>query len=158
MAQFGRPVGLRGEIRLYSHTDPKANIIGYKPWYILHQEQKIKLELEGHQERDKYLIVKIKNYNSRNDVEPLTNQELLIERSALPEPEKDSIYLCDLIGKKVRSESKEIGIVSEFKHNGAHYVMFVKTPTDELVLIPYIKQFILSTNDDYIYVEWDYEV
>ncbi|MAH61587.1 MAG: 16S rRNA processing protein RimM [Legionellales bacterium] len=158
MGQFGRPVGLRGEIRLYSHSDPTTNVANYQPWFVIHQDQKIELQLEGYQEREKYLVVKMKDFNNRNDVEFLTNHDLLVERTSLPKPEKDSIYLCDLIGRKVCNQSKEIGTVSEFKHNGVHYVMFVKTSQDKLVLIPYLKQFVLSTNDDEIHVEWDDEI
>ena len=44
MGRFGRPIGLKGEIKLYSFSDPLKNILEYSPWFISIDHQDYTIE------------------------------------------------------------------------------------------------------------------
>tara|TARA_E500000178_G_scaffold351923_1_gene414147 strand:+ start:974 stop:1477 length:504 start_codon:yes stop_codon:yes gene_type:complete len=159
MGRFGRPIGLRGEIKLYSFSDPIKNILEYSPWYTLINNQTFTLEPKTAHERENFLVVCLKDVLDRTSVEKYVNKEIFVSRQSLPTPEEGQFYLCDLIGKKViNQEGDVLGTLTEFQHNNAHYLMYVENEHKKTILIPYTKEVITEINEDSIKVDWYHEI
>ena len=105
--RFGRPHGVRGEVRLWSynnHTelleDGMNLFIGPHP---KHPSAKVKpathrLTLTKFRMDSKGLLTGFKELNSREDAQELNHLAWLTPRSHLPDLEEDEFYLVDLIG------------------------------------------------------------
>ena len=156
MGRFGRPVGLKGEIKLYSYTDPIENISNYTPWFISTNNQLTSLQPLHFYSKKHYLVGRLKGYDDRTSIEKLVNQDILIERKSLPPLEKDENYFCDLVGKNViNKEGHSFGNLLEFKHNNAHYLMCIENDDKKITLIPYTKNIVQNIEETFIEVDWD---
>jgi len=96
---IGRPHGVRGLVRVTSHTADPADLIAYGP---LSDAQgrlfTLRWKAEGVAEvsfADNGVVMKVAD---RTAAERLTNTRLFIDRSALPPAGEDEFYLTDLIG------------------------------------------------------------
>ena len=96
---IGRPHGVRGLVRVTSHTADPAGLTAYGPLsddkgrrFVLRWRGEGVAEV-GEQVGD--AAVKVAD---RNAAEKLTNTRLYVDRAQLPEPEAEEFYLADLIG------------------------------------------------------------
>lgn len=96
---IGRAHGVRGLVRVTSHTADPAALTAYGP---LHDERGRQFTLrwkgEGIAEVSEIVGGTSVRVTDRTAAEKLTNTRLFIDRSALPPAEEDSFYLADLIG------------------------------------------------------------
>lgn len=119
---IGRPHGVRGLVRVTSHTADPADLTAYGP---LSDGGKRRFTLRWKQagiaevcELVDGMLVRIAD---RSAAEELTNLPLFIERAALPPPaEDDEYYLADLIGLRAEDGSGAVlGAVSVVHDYGA---------------------------------------
>jgi 16S rRNA processing protein RimM len=96
---IGRPHGVRGLVRVTSHTADPADLTTYGPLsddkgrrFVLRWRGEGIAEIEEHAGG---ATVKVAD---RNAAEKLTNTRLYIDRAQLPEPEPDEFYFADLVG------------------------------------------------------------
>ena len=96
---IGRPHGVRGLVRVTSHTADPAGLTAYGPLsddkgrrFVLRWRGDGVAEVE---ELTAGMPVKV---TDRTAAEKLTNTRLYIDRAQLPEPEAEEFYLADLIG------------------------------------------------------------
>jgi 16S rRNA processing protein RimM len=97
---IGRPHGVRGLVRVTSHTAEPADLTAYGP---LSDGDKRRFVLrwvsEGVAEVSEILSGALVKLADRNAAEKLTNTRLYVDRAAMPPPEEeDEYYLADLIG------------------------------------------------------------
>lgn len=157
VGKFGRPQGLTGLVRVFSYTYPKDNLYDYKNWHakINHVFQEIKPV--ALQKNNKFDLVKIAGYESREQAEMLTNIEIVIEEKQLPLLAENEYYWRDLIGMEVHNNhGVNLGKVTEMLDTGANDVVVVEG--EKRYLIPYIHDdFILNIDDNnkLITVDWD---
>ncbi len=159
IGKFGRPQGLTGFVRVFSFTDPKDNIFDYINWHakINHVIQEIKPVTL--QKNNKFDLVKIAGFESREQAAALTNIEIVIEESQLPTLPENEYYWHELIGMNVQNDQGiNLGAVKEMLETGANDVVVVEG--EKRYLIPYIcDDFILNvdSNNKLITVNWDPE-
>lgn len=157
IGKFGRPQGLTGMVRVFSFTDPKDNLYDYKNWHakINHEIQEIKPV--ALQKNNKFDLVKIAGYESREQAAFLTNVEIIIEGSQLPILADDEYYWHELVGMEVQNcQGLSLGKVKEMLETGANDVIIVEG--NKRYLIPYIiNDFILNIDsiNKIITVDWD---
>jgi 16S rRNA processing protein RimM len=96
---IGRPHGVRGLVRVTSHTADPAGLTAYGPLsddkgrrFVLRWRGEGVAEVE---ELTADVAIKVAD---RTAAEKLTNTRLYVDRTQLPEPEADEFYLADLIG------------------------------------------------------------
>ncbi|MBL4794313.1 MAG: ribosome maturation factor RimM, partial [Pseudomonadales bacterium] len=58
--------GVKGWVKIHSHTDPKENIFQYAPWYFKKQGKWQLLEIDGTKVNGKSLIAHIKGCDDRD--------------------------------------------------------------------------------------------
>lgn len=118
---IGRAHGVRGLVKVTSHTADPADLTAYGPLsdaegrvYALHWKA------EGVAEVSRVVDGVAVKVTDRTQAEKLTNTRLFIDRAALPPPDADEYYLTDLIGlTAVDPAGRALGTVSVVHDYGA---------------------------------------
>jgi 16S rRNA processing protein RimM len=146
VGEFGRAHGLKGEVRLKSHTgDPEA-IADYKPLVASTGKTfSLKNVRPAPGGAPDLLIAIVDGVTTREAAEALNRVQLYVERDNLPPPEEDDEFLlADLIGLSVENESGEIiGTVVDVPNYGGGDLLEIapahKGPT---AFMPFTKAFV----------------
>jgi 16S rRNA processing protein RimM len=136
---IGRAHGVRGLVRVTSHTADPANLTEYGPLsdaaghvYVLRWKS------EGVAEVSRMVDGVPVKVTNRAVAEKLTNTKLFIDRSALPPPDEDEFYLADLIGLAVVDpRGVPLGSVSVVHDYGAGASLEIARPGAPPVLLPF---------------------
>jgi 16S rRNA processing protein RimM len=131
IGKFGRPHGVRGEIRFFAYNPDSALLTDGTE---LHLEDGSVVEIENIRSAARFEIVKLHGVDDRDDAEAFRNQEAGVLRDAFPEPDPDEFYLVDLIGFEVygrrapEDELDVVGKVDGFLEGTSTEVMAVTGP------------------------------
>ncbi|MEM7563150.1 MAG: ribosome maturation factor RimM [Pseudomonadota bacterium] len=137
--------GLKGWVKVFSNTSPRANIVKYSPWLVEQESGLSPFEVSG-REQGKQVLAKLDNIDDRNQAESLIGSKLFIHVDQLPALGKDEYYWSDLIGMKVESlQSEPLGIVDSMIETGADDVMVLKGEQERL--IPFVLEKIVKSVD-----------
>lgn len=148
--------GVKGWVRIESHTRPREAIFGYTPWGLGLKsgwERRAVINGEVH---GKSLVAKIEGIEDRELARELIGTEIAVPREDLPAPEKGEIYWTDLVGcSVVNLEKQDFGKVTGLLETGANDVLIVKGEKERL--IPYTDQVVKQVDLDQalIRVDWD---
>ena len=92
VGNFGRPIGLKGSIKLNSFTRPPENIKSYNSFFMKETSQFVELEVKKITTSGKNLIIFLNNCNSLEEAEEtFKGREIFIPKLDLPETE-DNFY------------------------------------------------------------------
>jgi len=160
VGNFGRPIGLKGSIKLNSFTRPPENIKSYNSFYLKEKDIFTELEVEKITTSGKNLIIFLKNCNSLETAEKsFKGKEIFIPKLDLPKKE-GKFYWDDLIGLEViiHSSEKSLGKVHSLLETGSNDVLVIKNPNQEDILIPFImEEVILEVTEKSIHIDWEIE-
>lgn len=121
------PFGVKGWLKLYSHTQPIENIAGYNPLWMKQGEHWQPIQLEHVQRHGKGLVAKIKGCDSRDQTPAYIGCDLAIKREQLPALEQGDYYWAQLEGLKVLTVDGEwLGKVDHLFETGSNDVMVVQ--------------------------------
>ena len=140
MGRFGAPHGVRGEVRLQSFTGEPRAIASYGPLQATDGRRftfaAVRLV------KDNMLVARVAGVSDRDAAAALTNTELYVERSALPPPDEDEVYVADLVGMAaVDGKGKAFGTVVDVPNYGGGDLVEVRLPTGgETQLYPFTKE------------------
>jgi 16S rRNA processing protein RimM len=139
LAEIGAAHGVRGEVRVKSHTaDPEA-FQDYGPLfddrgnaYVVKTARPVK---------DDMLVVSFEGLTDRTAAEKLTRTKLYVDRSALPEPDdEDEFYHADLLGLAVETLAGEaVGTVVAVPNFGSDDLLEVSRPGRKSVYVPFTR-------------------
>src|SRR5690554_1737028 len=93
--------GVKGWVRVFSFTDPRDNILEYKPLYVHRHGDWVPIDINGGQLQGKAVVMSLTNVTERDQAMALIGSELAIKRSQLIETGEDEFYWADLIGLTV---------------------------------------------------------
>jgi 16S rRNA processing protein RimM len=146
VGEFGRAHGLKGEVRLKSHTgDPEA-IAGYRPLVATNgKTYSLKSVRPAPGGAPDLLIAVVDDVTTREASEALNRVQLYVERDRLPPPdEEDEFLLADLIGLSVQSEAGEIigTIVAVPNYGGGDLLEVAPAIKGPTALLPFTKAFV----------------
>jgi len=148
--------GVQGWVKIFSHTQPRKNILSYKPWHIQIDEQWQILEIVNGREQSKTIVAKIKDIDNREQARAMIGIDVYIEKSQLLKLKKGEHYWEDLIGLEVINRSNFVlGKVQNLMETGVNYVLIVQGEKEHWV--PYIEPFLCEVNIEkqQILVDWD---
>lgn len=92
------------------------------------------------------LVITFKEIKTIEQAEVYLKKPLLILKENV-ELEEGYFFLDDLLGMKVVLEDKTIiGVVSEILEYASYHTLRIKRENDKDLLVPYIEEFIISTN------------
>ena len=151
--------GVRGSVKVFSYTEPRDNILRYKPLFLKRQGQWIEIDISGGQLQGKAVVMSIRNVTDRDQALPLIGGELAIRREQLNAADQDEFYWADLIGLSViNTEDEVLGKVDHVLETGANDVLVVmQEGTKAQHLIPFVMDEVVLNVDlanQQIRVEW----
>ncbi|MCC6205775.1 MAG: ribosome maturation factor RimM [Hyphomicrobiales bacterium] len=136
MAVIGAAHGIKGELRVKSFTGDPMALADYGP---LHTKDGRKFTIADIRPANNVVIVRLKGVNDRTAAEALTNTELFVDRSVLPDDnDHDEFYHADLVGLKVRDDTgAEIGRVTAVQNFGGGDILEIALAGRHEVLVPF---------------------
>ena len=177
LGKMGSSYGIRGWLRVFSSTEDAESIFDYQPWFIQKagQWQQVQIK-EGNTVAATYEYDKNGNVVSEtkaggvsteytyNAANLLTNCEIVVDSSQLPQLEEGDYYWKDLMGcQVVTTEGYDLGKVVDMMETGSNDVLVIKANLKDAFgikerLVPFldgqvIKKVDLTTRS--IEVDWD---
>jgi len=141
--------GVRGEIKIYPHTDDINRFSDLKSLYMKTKKEIFECKVSSVKYFKNMVIMKIKGIDNINDIERYKGSDLYVTREQAVPLEEGEYFLCDIIDAKViTDEDEEIGTVKDVLQTGANDVYIVKTPDNEEVLIPVIPSCVLDIDTE----------
>jgi 16S rRNA processing protein RimM len=130
--------GVKGEVKVFSYTQPMDNITRYQQWYVGERVFKgIKAKKHG-----KTIVAELPDITSREDAQTLIGLTVSVDMSQLSTLSDDDFYWHQLTGLTVIDQNDQIlGVVDALFETGANDVMVVKEQHDsgkQDMLIPYL--------------------
>jgi 16S rRNA processing protein RimM len=123
----GAPFGVRGWVKLRSHTDPPERIL---------EHRNLQLGLNGASRTYRIvqsgrsagqLTVKLEGVDDRDQAQALRGAVVCVPRSELPQRDDRDFYRADLVGCEVVNLSgTRLGVVQHFVETPAHALMVVR--------------------------------
>jgi 16S rRNA processing protein RimM len=149
--------GVRGWVKVFSHTRPKESILDYQPWLVELNGRWAPMELAEGREHGPGIVVRFKGVEDRSAAQTLLGSEIAVEISRLPKLKQGEYYWADLEGCEVTNlQDEPLGVVSHLIETGSNDVMVVKQDRRER-LIPYTKHAVIEVDlkKKSIRVDWD---
>jgi 16S rRNA processing protein RimM len=146
VGEFGRAHGLKGEVRLKSHTgDPQA-IADYRPLIASNgKTYSLKSVRTAPGGAPDLLIAIVDGVTTREAAEALNRVQFHVERDKLPPPdEEDEFLLADLIGLSVQTEAGEIigTVVAVPNYGGGDLLEIAPVQKGPTAFLPFTKAFV----------------
>lgn len=139
--------GIRGEVKVFPTTDDATRFRKLKEVILDTGRERLTLQIEGVKFFKKFAILKFKGYDNINDIEKYKGASLLIQRKDAVKLQRDEYFIADLIGMEVANEDGSFqGVLKDVLETGANDVYVVSRESGSDVLIPAIKDCILSVD------------
>ena len=137
--------GIKGWVRVFSNTSPRANIVNYSPWLIEQGNDLKPVKVEG-RAQGKNVIARLEGIEDRGQVDELIGCRLFINAAQLPRLEAGDYYWSDLIGLAVETlQAEPLGVVASMMETGANDVMVLSGERERL--IPFVMDEIVREVD-----------
>ena len=128
--------GVKGEVRVFSNTEPRENIVKYSPWLVEIDGKIETIEVKGRLQ-GKNVIAKLAGFENREQTATIIGGKIYILPEQLPALGNSEYYWSDLIGMAVYSlQAESLGAIVSMMETGANDVMVVKG--DKERLIPFV--------------------
>ena len=149
--------GVRGWVKVFSHTEPRDGILTYSLWSIGEEGGWRERRLLDGKPHGKGIVALLEGYGDRDQAAALIGRDIAVRRDRLPRLEQDDYYWSDLEGVRVQTlEGVELGVISHLFDTGANDVMVVKGERERL--IPYLWEQVVKQVDlkaGRMLVDWD---
>jgi 16S rRNA processing protein RimM len=123
----GAPFGVRGWIKLRSHTDPPEQILEHKTLRIGREEAWVEYRIDERGRSGGSPTAKLAGIDDRDRAAALRGSPVWVLRSSLPKLAEKDFYQADLIGcRVVNANGEALGLVSHFVETGAASMMVVR--------------------------------
>lgn len=137
--------GVRGEIKVYPHTDDVNRFSDLEYVYMQTKEGLYKINIASVRYFKNMAIVKFKGIDNINDIEKYKGSDLYVTREQAVPLEENEYFICDIIDAKVISDDgANIGTVKDVMQTGANDVYVVVTDSGEEILIPVTPECVLD--------------
>lgn len=139
--------GIRGEVKVFPTTDDPERFLDLETVYLDTGREKKLLTISSVKFFKQFVILKFKEFDNINDVEPFRKKSLLVMREQAVPLEEDEYFIADLIGLRViTDEDKVLGELTDVLETGANDVYQVTDENGKEILLPAIKDCILSVD------------
>jgi 16S rRNA processing protein RimM len=152
----GAPFGVRGWVKLRSHTDPPEGLLKHKTLQLGRPGALTEYRIEARGKSGGALTAKFVGIDDRDQAAALRGSAVWVRRDSLPAPKATEFYQADLIGCEVHNLADEpIGVVSHFVETPAHTLMVVRGASEFMgpALPKHLKRVDLEVRR--VVVDWD---
>jgi 16S rRNA processing protein RimM len=123
----GAPFGVRGWVKLRSHTDPPERLLDHRSLRIGQGSDWRNYRIEASGRSGGALTVKFVGVETRDQAQALRGAPVCVLRSELPQRDDKDFYRADLIGCEVVTlEGLGLGTVRHFIETPAQVLMVVR--------------------------------
>lgn len=134
MGRISGLFGVRGWVRVFSHTQPREAILDYRRWYLRQDGTWHEVEIAEGQRHGKGIIVRLAGLDDRDEAAKLIDCDIAVERGELPETEEGSFYWADLEGLNiVGRDGTDLGRVAYLLETGANDVLVTTGKPERLI-------------------------
>lgn len=141
--------GIRGEIKVYPHTDDISRFSDLKKVTLDTRDGYIVYNIQSVKYYKNMAIIKFEGIDNINDIEKYKGSDILIERSQAVPLNDGEYFICDIIGAEVYSDTGEmLGKIKEVLRTGANDVYVVNNEKGKELLIPVIPSCVLDVDTD----------
>lgn len=132
--------GIRGEVKVYPTTDD-AHRFDYLESVLLDTGKELcELEIQRVKYFKQFVILKFRDMDNINDIEPYKGKSLYVTRDFAVPLEENEYYIADLIDMDVFLEDGSLfGTLKDVMETGANDVYVIHTTDKKEVLVPAIK-------------------
>ncbi|MBK3749344.1 ribosome maturation factor RimM [Stutzerimonas balearica] len=137
--------GVRGDVKVYSFTDPIDNLLDYHSWTLRRGEEVRQVQVTKGRVQGNVLVASLKGVGDRDVARDYVDFEICIPRDLLPALDEGEYYWHQLQGLKVIDALGQLlGVVDHLLETGANDVLVVKpcvgSLDDRERLLPYTDQ------------------
>lgn len=154
--------GVRGEVKIYSFTDPIDNLLDYSHWTLKRDGEVRQMDLVSGRLQGKVLVARLKGLDDREVARELAGFEICIPRAQLPNLDDGEFYWHQLVGLKVIDMQGQLfGRIDHLLETGSNDVIVVKpcpgSLDDRERLLPYTEQCVqrIDLAAGEMQVDWD---
>ncbi len=155
LGQIAGVYGVRGWVRIFSHTEPRAGILSYPRWWLGEVGDRHEQALAEGRAHGRGVVARLEGITDRDQALALIGIGIAVPRSVLAEGA--GYYWVDLVGLAVRNcDGVTLGCISGHIATGAHDVMVVDDGTRER-LIPWVlgrTVVEVHRNEGWVQVDW----
>lgn len=139
--------GIKGEVKVFPTTDDVQRFKKLKNVLLDSGKEKRDLKIQSVKFFKQFVILKFAEIDDINDVEKYKGSSLYVTREQAVKLEKDEYFIADLIGLEVVSDEGELrGTLKDVMETGANDVYVIGLSDGRELLLPAIKECILSVN------------
>ncbi len=152
----GAPYGVRGWVKLRSHTDPPERLLEHRSLMLGRGSVWQNYRIEASGRSGGALTVKLTGVEDRDQAQALRGAQICVPRSELPPRNDRDFYRADLVGcEVVNLEGIGLGRVQHFMETPAQVLMVVRGERD--ILIPAVPQYLrrVDLQSRRVVVDWD---
>ena len=146
-----KPHGVKGEIRLFLTTDDPSRFSGLRSVGVKFDDNRenLCLDIERVRPARQFILIKFKGIDTINAAEGIRGGAITItDDQALP-LQADEYYVRDLYDMRVITEAGEpLGIIADVLETGANDVYVVRRANGGDILIPAVKEYIISVDTE----------
>lgn len=151
--------GIRGDIKVYSYTEPPEEILDYGSWRLNRDGIWEAARVIGGHSHGKVVVARLDLCADRDTAQRLSGTDIAVRRDQLPPTQAGEYYWTDLIGLMVvNREGVTLGRVASLMETGAHDVLVLDD--ERRSLIPFVLDRVVLAVDleqGLIRVDWDLE-
>ena len=157
--------GVKGWLKVYSFTDPREGILGYRDWTLLQNGSRVSVRLEEGRRQGQSIVVRLKGIDDRDQARSYCGAEITVSTTdlpPLPEGEYSWYQLQGLIVYTVDGDC--LGRVDHLIETGSNDVLVIRACEHSIDqrerLIPYLPEQVVtnvSLTEAVMTVDWDPE-
>lgn len=162
MGEISGVFGVKGWVKVFSHTAPREKIVKYKTWLLNSdhgEEQYQPIKVLNGRRQGKGVVVQLEGITDPDQAYKLIGTKIVIEKKQLPRLAKGEFYWSQLEGLSVvTTKDVDLGKVSWLFETGTNNVLVVEGDRERY--IPYIIDEVIVSIDLYnarMVVDWDPE-
>lgn len=126
--------GVRGWVKVFSHTEPRDNVLGYRPWWIEVDGAPRAFDIVDGRVHGKGIVAQLAGIDDRDAAAALLGKDITVARGQLAPAGKDEWYYADLEGLEVVTVGGvALGRIASLFDTGANTVMVVRGERERLV-------------------------
>lgn len=157
--------GVKGMVKVFSHTEPMENILNYSPWMLKLDGRWTEVKLAEGRRHGKGIVVRLAGCSDRDVARKYCEMDIAVSSALIPELETGEYYWSQLEKLKVYTlDGILLGQVNHLIETGSNDVLVVQQCEGSLDererLIPYLPDQVVQDIDleaGTLRVDWDPE-
>lgn len=149
--------GVKGWVKIHSHTEPPGNILDYAPWLLAGKDGTKEYKVLSGRTHGPFVVARLEGLDDRDQALKLKASKIMVPKDRFPPAEPGHYYWADLEGLRiVNLDGVELGMVADMMATGANDVIVARGERERL--IPFvIGQFVKDINlaEGTMLVDWD---